>query len=116
MVKNITSFTGNGVADWLVQRVSAVILAAYTLFLVVWFLALPEWSYEAWSGLFAQGWMKIFTVLAVLSFVAHAWIGIWTATTDYLKSNTAVRILVQLAVILVLFIYLIVTFDAVWGV
>ena len=115
MVKNVTSFTGNGVADWLVQRVSAVILAAYTLFLTVWFLALPEWTFDAWTALFAQGWVKVFTLLALLAFVAHAWIGIWTATTDYLK-NTPVRVLVQLAVILVLFIYLIVTFDAVWGV
>lgn len=114
MVRNVTSFTGNGVADWLLQRISAVILALYTVFLVVYFLALPEFTYEAWSGLFAQGWMKIFTLLALLSFVAHAWIGVWTATTDYLK-DTVVRVLTQLAVALILFIYFVVVFAAVWG-
>ena len=114
MVRSVTSFTGNGVADWLVQRVSAVILALYTLFLVVYFLALPDFTYEAWAGLFSQGWVKVFTLLAMLSFVAHAWIGVWTATTDYLK-DTAVRIVVQLAVALTLFIYFVVVFAAVWG-
>ncbi len=114
MVKNVTSFTGSGVADWLLQRISAVILALYTVFMVVYFLALPEFTYEAWSGLFAQGWVKIFTLLALLSFVAHAWIGVWTATTDYLK-DTVVRVLTQLAVALILFVYFVVVFAAVWG-
>ncbi|MEX0584753.1 MAG: succinate dehydrogenase, hydrophobic membrane anchor protein [Natronospirillum sp.] len=114
MVRNVTSLTGNGVGDWLVQRVSSLVLAVYALFLIGFFLATPEFTYTAWSGLFANFWIKLFTLLAVLSFVAHAWIGIWTATTDYLKS-TPVRIITQLLVALVLFIYFVIVFSAVWG-
>jgi succinate dehydrogenase / fumarate reductase membrane anchor subunit len=114
MVRNVTSFTGNGVADWLVQRISAVILAAYTVFLVVWFLLTPEWSYLAWSQLFAAPAFKFFTLLSVLAFVAHAWVGLWTVTTDYIK-NALVRVLVQLLVILSLVVLLFVSFSVVWG-
>lgn len=115
MVKHVTSLTGNGIADWLIQRVSAVILAAYTVFLVGFLLASQELTYAAWAGLFAQGWVKIFSLLAFLSFVAHAWVGIWTATTDYLQ-KASLRVVIQLAVALVLFVYFVVAFNAVWGV
>ncbi len=115
MVRNVTSFTGNGVADWLLQHISAVVLMLYTVFMVVYFLAASEWTYDAWVGLFSQGWMKIFTLLTMVAFVAHAWIGVWTATTDYLK-NTSVRLLVQLAVAFTLFVYFVIVFAAVWGV
>lgn len=114
MVRNVTSFTGNGVADWLVQRVSAVILAAYTVFLVIWLLALPDWSYQAWQQLFAAPAFKIFTILSILAFIAHAWVGLWTVSTDYIK-NSVVRVLVQLLVILSLVVLLFVSFSAVWS-
>lgn len=114
MVRNVTSFTGNGVADWLVQRVSAVILAAYTVFMVVWLLLLPEWSFNAWQQLFAAPIFKVFSILAILAFVTHAWVGLWTVTTDYLK-NSVLRILVQLSVILSLVVLLFVSFSVVWG-
>ncbi len=115
MVKIISSLTANGVADWAVQRVSAVVLALYSLFLVVFLLSVPELTYDAWAGLFAQMWMKLFTLLALLAFVGHAWVGLWTVTTDYLH-RTTVRVSVQLAVALVLFVYFVLAFDAVWGV
>lgn len=114
MVRNVTSFTGNGVADWLVQRVSAVILAAYTVFLVVWLLLLPEWTFSAWQGLFAAPIFKVFTLLTALAFVAHAWVGLWTVTTDYIK-NSLIRVLVQLLVILSLVVLLFVSFSVVWS-
>jgi succinate dehydrogenase / fumarate reductase membrane anchor subunit len=114
MVRNVTSFTGNGVADWLVQRISAVILAAYTVFLVAWFLVIPEWSYAAWSQLFSAPVFKVFTLLSVLAFVAHAWVGLWTVTTDYLN-HALVRVLVQLLVILSLVVLLFVSFSVVWS-
>lgn len=114
MVRNVTSFTGNGVADWLVQRTSAVILAAYTVFLVAWLLMLPEWTYSAWQQLFAAPIFKVFTLLTVLAFAAHAWVGLWTVTTDYLK-NAMIRVLVQLLVILSLVVLLFVSFSVVWS-
>ena len=52
MVTNITSFGRSGLSDWLMQRVSAVILALYTVFVVAYLLFNPNLDYYAWSGLF----------------------------------------------------------------
>ena len=65
MVTNITSFGRSGLSDWLMQRVSAVILALYTVFVVAYLLFNPNLDYYAWSGLFEQTWMRIFSLLAL---------------------------------------------------
>ncbi len=121
MVTNVTSFGRSGLADWVVQRVSAVILAAYTLFLVFWFLQQADVQYTQWVALFESTGMRIFSLLALLSLVAHAWVGVWTITTDYLtplslgKAATAVRFVVQCACMVALFVYLVWGIDILWG-
>ncbi|HQN41780.1 MAG TPA: succinate dehydrogenase, hydrophobic membrane anchor protein, partial [Pseudomonadales bacterium] len=42
MVTNVTNFGRSGLHDWLVQRLSALVLAAYTLFLLVFLLINPD--------------------------------------------------------------------------
>ena len=85
MVSNVTSLTRNGVRDWLIQRVSAVVLAAYVLFLTVYFLLHQPLSYPQWYDLFSCRWMQVFSLLSLLSLLLHAWIGLWTILTDYIK-------------------------------
>ena len=87
MVTNITSLGRSGLSDWLMQRVSAVVLALYTVFMVAYLLFNPDLDYYAWTALFDQTWMRIFSLLAFISLAAHAWIGLWTVTTDYLTSS-----------------------------
>ena len=36
MVTNVLNYGRSGVADWVVQRFSALILAAYTVVMVIW--------------------------------------------------------------------------------
>lgn len=105
MVTNITSLTGHGMRDWLIQRVSAVILGLYTLYLFYYFITQPTVDYASWRALFAQPTVKIFSFFALLSLVAHTWIGIWTVSTDYIRSSW-VRALVQLGFILTLIWFL----------
>ena len=114
MVSNITSLTGNGLKDWLIQRVTAVLIAAYTLFIVGYLLLHPALSYEQWHQLFQCNWLRIATVLVLLAFVLHAWVGIWTVTTDYLK-GACLRVAVQLLVILFMLTLLIWGIDIIWG-
>lgn len=85
MVKQVTSLGGSGLSDWLWQRVSAVIVAAYVIFLVAMILSHSELTYQVWQSWFQHLGMKIFTLLALVSIVLHAWVGIWTVATDYIK-------------------------------
>lgn len=114
MVNSVTSFGRSGVYDWLMQRVTAVVLAVYTLFLVGYVLATPDLDHAQWAGLFEQTWMRIFSLLALISLGIHAWVGLWTITTDYIKS-TAPRFLVQALCGLVMFVYLVWGVQILWG-
>lgn len=114
MVTNVTSLTGNGLKDWLIQRVTAVFFAVYSLFLFGYLLLHPHLEYRDWYALFHCNFFRIATIIAVFALVLHAWIGIWTVVTDYVKC-TVIRLSVQLLVALWLFSLLIWSLMIVWG-
>ena len=118
MLSSVTNLSRSGLADWLIQRLSAVILAAYTLFLGAVFLLYPDLDYAQWQGLFQHTAMRLFSLLSVLALCAHAWIGIWTITTDYLNGQgpvaTALRLLVQCLCALLTLVYLLWGISILW--
>ena len=85
MVKTVLGVNHQGLRDWVIQRVSAIFMAVYSLGLIFYLLFHPELSFAEWHGLFAQQWVKVFTILFILALMLHAWIGIWTIFTDYVK-------------------------------
>jgi len=103
-----------GLRDWLIQRVSAIIIGLYTLFIVIYLLANPSLAYAQWHHLFQGLPMRIITLLVVLTIVWHAWIGLWTVLTDYVK-NTSVRVIVQGIIIILLAAYIISSIDVLWS-
>lgn len=115
MVGNVATLGRNGVHDFILIRASAIILSLYSLFLVGFFICTPEVTFEIWQGLFANIGMKIFTILAALSVLFHAWIGIWQVLTDYVK-NIKLRGLLQFVFTITLFVYTAAVFLIVWGV
>lgn len=121
MVTSVTSFGRSGLSDWLIQRLSAVILLAYTLFILYTLACTPDLGYEQWKALFSQTGVRIFSLLAILSLVAHAWIGLWSVTTDYITTRmmgpkaNILRWLVQAASALVVFVYLVWTIEILWS-
>lgn len=110
-----TSFSNNGVRDWLVQRVTAVILALYAIFLLGFFIVCGPVTFDAWHLLFSNVAMKVFTFLALLSVLGHAWVGIWTVLTDYIKCS-CLRITLEIIVIIALIVYVLWGFQIVWSV
>jgi succinate dehydrogenase / fumarate reductase membrane anchor subunit len=114
MVSDITSLTGNGLKDWLIQRVTAIFFAIYVLYLFGYFLWHPQLQYSEWQALFHGSVFRIATGIALLALTLHAWIGIWTVTTDYMKC-TAVRLSVQMLVALGLLSQFIWGLMIVWG-
>lgn len=115
MVTNVTSLTGNGLKDWLLQRFSAIILAVYTLMILIFISSHEPLSFAVWSQLFSNPWMRIFSLVALLSLIAHAWIGVWTVSTDYLPNQT-LRLIIQMLVLLSLFVFLIWGITILWGI
>ena len=122
MVTSITSLSRSGLYDWMLQRLSALVLGIYSIFIFGYILCHPDIGYHEWRGLFANLLMKIFTLLFLLSLMAHAWVGMWTIATDYLNDRAFgskavfIRFPVQLVFFITLFCYLIWAVDILWGI
>lgn len=84
MSTNVTNLGRSGLYDWLVQRVTAVILGVYFVVVMAFFLKNGALDFETWKAFMACTSMKVATILVLLSIAAHAWIGMWTISTDYL--------------------------------
>ena len=87
MVTAVTNLGRSGLYDWLVQRVSGVVLLAYFVFLGAFIGMNPDLTHEQWLGLFQHTAMRVFSVAAILSIALHAWIGLWCVLTDYLTTR-----------------------------
>lgn len=114
MVGVATALGKNGLQDWLIQRVSAVVMALYTLLLVGSWLIIADGDMYAWKALFSNFCMRIFSLLALLALVAHAWIGFWTVSTDYIKGMW-MRLVAQVIIYVVLFLYFVWGIQILWG-
>lgn len=115
MVKSVTNLGRSGLTDWIIQRLSAVIVGAYFLFLLGFFIFSPDLQFSQWQGLFSQTWMKLFSLIAILAICGHAWVGMWTISTDYIKITWA-RFLFQAVTATFSFIYLVWAVDILWSV
>jgi succinate dehydrogenase / fumarate reductase membrane anchor subunit len=122
MVTNVTNFSRSGLYDWMAQRVSAVVLGCFFLFMLTFLVTHPGLTFSDWRGLFSQSWMRIFTLLAILATSVHAWVGMWTITTDYLtpmalgKWATGVRFLVQAFCGMLMFVLFVWGVRILWGI
>jgi succinate dehydrogenase / fumarate reductase membrane anchor subunit len=88
-----------GLRDWLAQRVTAIVMAVYTVILLVAFLSGNNYSYEGWAGLFARQWFKIASFVTFLALFYHAWVGMRDIWMDYIKP-VGIRLALQVATIL----------------
>lgn len=121
MVTAVTSFGRSGLYDWLIQRVSAVVLAAYTVVLTLYLLFNPELTFAQWQSFFDQLWMRVFSLVTLVSIIAHAWIGLWSVLTDYLTSRmmgskaVVARVVAQVLLGIVAVTYVVWGVEILWG-
>lgn len=75
-----------GVRDWLGQRVTAVLMALFTLLVLaqVIFSKGPI-GYDLWAGIFSPQWMKALTFTVILALLFHVWLGMREIWMDYIK-------------------------------
>jgi succinate dehydrogenase / fumarate reductase membrane anchor subunit len=87
-----------GLKDWLAQRLTAVVMAIYTLIVLISFLSGSSFSYEGWAGMFAKQWFKLATFVTLLCLFYHAWVGVRDIWMDYIKP-VSIRLTLQAATI-----------------
>ncbi|MDE2400591.1 MAG: succinate dehydrogenase, hydrophobic membrane anchor protein [Burkholderiales bacterium] len=74
-----------GLTDWLAQRVTAIVMALFTLILVAQVIFGAPVSYDKWAGIFSQQWMKMLTFVVILALLYHVWVGMRNIWMDYIK-------------------------------
>ena len=125
LVTNVTSFGRSGLADFVLQRVSAVVLGLYGLCLVGFFAVTPNLDHAALDhaalvGFLDSPTMKAFTTLAVVALAVHAWIGMWTVGTDYIsrhsfgRGHTVYLATYQVICLGAIFVYVLWPLSVVW--
>ena len=113
IMNSATGLTGSGSRDWVVQRLSAIVLALYTVVVLGWLIynsCNNSLDYENWYGFMMTLPMKIFSLITILAFATHAWIGMWTVFTDYINSSVGLRLVLQATTVISILIVLF------WGV
>ena len=114
MVNRLVSGAHYGLKDWLIQRVTAVVMALYTLFLMGFFLTQPL-TFAAWQGLFLSLPVRLASLLFLLSVFIHAWVGMRDIFMDYVHP-TVIRLTLHVAVILALLAYAAWAVQILWSV
>jgi len=103
-----------GLTDWLIQRLSAVVMVVYTLLV----LGIALWSggidYALWKRIFAHGGFKLASFLFMVALLYHAWIGMRDIFMDYVKP-TGIRLLLESISVIVLVGYLGWTIQILWA-
>lgn len=93
-----------GTIDFIVQRVTAVIMAVYTLVLFFGVMFTSQLNFESWRNLFTFTCFslpvgQLLATLAFLSLAWHAWIGVRDIWMDYVRA-TGLRLFLQVMTIL----------------
>jgi succinate dehydrogenase / fumarate reductase, membrane anchor subunit len=87
-----------GMRDWLSQRITAVLMALFTVVLLAQVLFGGPLGYDRWAGIFSAQWMKVLTFVVFVALGWHAWVGVRDIWMDYVKS-AALRLTLQVATI-----------------
>jgi succinate dehydrogenase membrane anchor subunit len=101
MVKRVIVGAHYGTRDWLAQRISAIVMALYTVLALAVIASRAPLTYEAWKALFTQGWMRVATLIFVASLAWHAWVGVRDILMDYVKHD-GLRLALQVLTVLLL--------------
>ncbi|MFN4263929.1 MAG: succinate dehydrogenase, hydrophobic membrane anchor protein [Thioalkalivibrionaceae bacterium] len=73
----------SGSKAWLWQRLSAVYLTGFTLWLIAVIGFRPPADVADWAAFWGHGGVALATVLATAALLMHAWIGLRDVIMDY---------------------------------
>ena len=114
-VRKIVVGAHYGLGNWLAQRVTAIVVTLYTFVLLGAIVMGPELTYGTWATLFSSVWIKVLTVLAIVSMAYHTWLGMRSIYMDYIKP-TGIRFALHVATLLALLGYTVWAVIILWRV
>ncbi len=95
--KRVVTGAHYGLRDWLAQRVTAGIMALFTVVVLAQLLICKgPIGYDLWAGIFAAQWMKIVTFSVIIALLYHVWVGMRDIWMDYVTSMVWLRLLLQI--------------------
>jgi succinate dehydrogenase / fumarate reductase membrane anchor subunit len=97
--KRLVVGAGYGLRDWLAQRATAILMALYTVVILVLFLTGTSFTYDAWVGVFSMQWFKLLTFAVIVALLYHAWVGVRDIWMDYVTHSVVLRLILQVATI-----------------
>ena len=103
-----------GLADWLLQRLTAVVMALYTIGFVACLLWHKPATYGAWKDIFSGAFVKLATTFFIAALLYHAWVGMRDIVMDYVKP-TGIRLALEALVGAALLFQLIWAVSILWG-
>ena len=115
MSKGVLSFSRSGLKDWLLQRISAVVILVYSVCLMGFWLGHANANYVVWKDFLGSVPMRFLSLFMLLSLLVHAWIGLWIVSTDYIQCRVF-RLTAQITFICLLLGYLVWGIRILWGV
>ncbi len=74
----------HGLRGWVVQRVSAVYLALFTVYLFFHFICHPPADFLAWQLWLSNSWVFVASALFFVALLLHTWVGIRDVIIDYI--------------------------------
>jgi succinate dehydrogenase / fumarate reductase membrane anchor subunit len=114
MVKREVVGAHYGLRDWIAQRVTAVVMAIYTVVILSAVAGLPKIDYYQWLVLWQTPLVRYATVLFMASLLIHAWIGVRNIFMDYIK-DPALRLALYVLVIGALLWYAVWSVQLLWS-
>jgi succinate dehydrogenase / fumarate reductase, membrane anchor subunit len=103
-----------GLRGFVVQRVSAVVMAVYTVLAIVVFASMPRFDHASWKALWSMPSVRYATFAFVVAVLLHAWVGLRNVFMDYVHP-TALRLTLYIVVIVALVMYGAWSIQILWG-
>lgn len=95
-----------GMRIWLSQRLTAFVMAAYSVLLVIALCMVKPDSYVAWSAFASHLLFSVPTFLFFICLSFHAWVGVRDVLRDYIFNQT-LRGYLQVLVDVLLVVYVV---------
>jgi succinate dehydrogenase / fumarate reductase membrane anchor subunit len=103
-----------GLRNWLFQRLTAMVMALYSIVITVLLAVNQPGDYLTWKAMFSPAWIRWATLLFFWSLVMHAWLGVRDILKDYV-SSMRVRMFLQSLFAAALLVYAIWAATILWS-